>query len=159
MKKKKDFKYYALIFVFSSIAFLVYMLYLRIRNGEFDIELVKSLLYVPVMFTALLYLFDLIFDKIFTKKGVKGNVKFDAYMRRASNTIQKECNFSIEDYTRLRSNQRFQKGLAQAFRVYDNGETKDLDFEFLERKFKKGTNEYVAFQVVIKEVKKMMEKS
>lgn len=159
MKKKKDFKYYALIFVFSSIAFVLYMLFLRIRNGEFDIELVKSLFYVPFMFTFLLYIFDLVFDKIFTKKGVKGNVKFDAYMRRASNVIQKECDFSIEDYTRLRNDQRFQKGLGQAFRVYDNGETKDLNFEFLERKFKKGSNEYVAFQVVIKEVKKMMEKS
>jgi hypothetical protein len=159
MKKKKDFKYYALIFVFSSIAFLVYMLFLRIRNGAFDIELIKSLIYVPFMFTALLFLFDLVFDKIFTKKGVKGNVKFDSYMRRVSNVIQKECDFSIEDYTRLRNDQRFQKGLGQAFRVYDNGETKDLNFDFLERKFKKGTNEYVAYQVVIKEVKKMMEKS
>jgi len=159
MKKKKDFKYYALIFVFSSIAFVIYMLFLRIRNGEFDIELVKSLFYVPFMFTFLLYIFDLVFDKIFTKKSAKGNVKFDSYMRRASNLIQKECDFSIEDYTRLRNNQRFQKGLGQAFRVYDKGETKDLNIAFLERKFKKGSNEYVAFQVVIKEVKKMMKKS
>ena len=159
MKKKKDFKYYALIFVFSSIAFIIYMIFLRIRNGEFDIELVKSLAYVPVMFTALLYVFDLIFDKIFTKKGAKGNVKFDAYMRRVSNSIQNECVFSIEEYTKLRNDQRFQKGLGQAFRVYDNGETNDLNFDFLERKFKKGSNEYVAFQTVINEVKKMMEKS
>jgi len=159
MKKKKDIKYYASIFVFSSIAFVFYMLFLRIRNGEFDLDLVKSLAYVPVMFTLLLYLFDLVFDKIFTKKSAKGNVKFDSYMRRASNAIQKECDFGIEDYTKLRNGQRFQKGLWQAFRVYDNGETDDLNFEFLNRKFKKGTNEYIAFQEVIKEVKKMMEKS
>lgn len=76
-----------------------------------------------------------------------------------SSEIQKECNFSIEDYSKLRSDKKFQKGLGQGFRVYDNGETEDLNFEFLERKFKKGTNEYTAFQVVIKQVKKLMENS
>lgn len=157
MRKKKDLKYYALIFVFSSIAFLIYMVFLRIINGKFDFELIKSLSYVPVMFTAILFVFDFIFDKLFTKKRSKGNVKFDAYLRKVSNSIQTECNFSIEDYTRLRSNQRFQKGLAQAFRIYDNGESNELNFDFLEKKFKKSSNEYVAFQVVIKEVKKMME--
>ena len=152
MRKKKDLKYYALILIYSSVALIVYMLYLRIKDGEFDSELFLSLVYVPIMFTALLFVFDLIFDKLLPKKGNKGNVKFDIYLKNASTAIQTECDFSIEEYTKLRSDQKFQKGLGQAFRVYDNGETSDLNIEFLERKFKKGTNEYEAFQIVIKEV-------
>ena len=158
MRKKKDLKYYALILVFSSIALILYLLYLRFKDGEFDTELFQSLAYVPLMFTSLLFVFDLIFDKIMPKRGKAGNVKFDTYLKNTSTSIQNDCNFSIEEYTKLRSNQKFQKGLGQAFRVYDNGETKDLNIEFLKRKFKKGTNEYVAFQIVIKEVEKLMEK-
>lgn len=159
MKKKKGLKYYGLIFTVSTVALIIYMTYLRIKDGEFDLELFKSLAYVPFMFTLLLFLFDSLFDKVFSKKAKKGNVKFDVYLNKASLAIQNNCDFSIEEYTRLRSNQKFQKGLGQAFRVYDNGEDKDLNFEFLERKFKKGTKEYVAFQAVIKEVKNLMENS
>ena len=159
MKKKKGLQYYALIFLFSSVALIVYMVYLRFKDGAFDSELFKSLSYVPLMFTVLLFGFDFIFDKIFTKTSNKSNVKFETYLKKASDAIQNECDFTIEEYRRLRSDQKFQKGLGQAFRVYDNGENKDLNFEFLERKFKKGTNEYAAFQIVIKEVKKLMENS
>ena len=159
MKTKKGLKYYALILLFSSVALIIYLVYLRLKDGEFDMELFQSLSYVPLMFTALLFVFDSIFDKIFTKKGNKTHMKFDMYLKNASKAIQNECDFSIEEYTKLRSDQKFQKGLGQAFRVYDNGENNDLNFEFLERKFKKGTNEYEAFQIVIKEVKKLMENS
>ncbi len=158
MNKKKGLKYYAFILIFSSIILIMYMLYLRFVEGEFDSELFQSLAYVPLMFTSLLFVFDLIFDKLMPKRRKAGNVKFDTYLKNTSKAIQNECNFSIEEYTKLRSNQKFQKALGQAFRVYDNGETKDLNIEFLKRKFKKGTNEYEAFQIVIKEVEKLMEK-
>ena len=159
MKKKKGLKYYALILVVSSIALAVYMVYLRFKDGEFDSELFQSLAYVPIMFTSLLFVFDLIFDKILPNKGKANNVKYDTYMKISSLAIKNECDFTIEEYTKLRSEQKFQKGLAQAFRIYDNGENDDFNFEFLERKFKKGTNEYEAFQIVIREVKKLMENS
>ena len=159
MTKKKGFKYYALILVFSSVTLMVYMIYLRFKNGEFDSELFQSLAYVPLMFTSLLYIFDLIFDKIMPKRGKAGNIKFETYLKVTSEAIKNECNFSIEEYTKLRGNQKFQKGLGQAFRVYDDGETNDLNIEFLRRKYKKSAFEYEAFQIVIREVMKMMEKS
>jgi len=159
MTKKKGFKYYALILVFSSATLIIYMIYLRFKDGEFDSEVFQSLAYVPLMFTSLLYVFDLIFDKIMPKRGKAGNVKFEAYLKITSEAIKKEFDFSIEEYTKLRGSQKFQKGLSQAFRVYDNGETNDLNIEFLRRKYKKGAFEYGAFQVVIREVIKMMENS
>jgi len=157
MKSKKGIKYYALILIFSTIALVIYLVYLRIKDGVFDSEVFQSLAIVPILFTSLLFLFDRIFDRIFPKKQGKVNVKFDTFLKTATVAIQNECSFSIEEYTTLRTDQKFQKGLGQAFRVYDKGENENLNIEFLERKFKKGSNDYDAFQVVIKVVKKMME--
>ena len=155
MKNKKGIKYYALILVFSSISLVLYVVYLNISDKEIDTDLY----YVPVMFTGFLILFDKIQEKIFPKKNKVSHDKFNTYLKSASVAIQKDCDLSIEDYKKLRNDQKFQKGLGQAFRVYDKGESEDVNFEFLERKFKKGTNEYIAFQAVINEVKKMMENS
>ncbi len=157
MKSKKGLKYYALILGFSLIAVVFYLAYLGFKDGGIDLALILDYLSIPFMFTGLLFVFDKIFDKVFPGKGAKAGTKFDTYLKSASVAIQNECNFSIEEYTKLRTDQKFQKGLGQAFRVYDVGETEDVNFEFLERKFKKGTNEYIAFQIVIKEVKKLME--
>lgn len=159
MKSKKGLKYYAIIFIFSVIALGLYTTYLYFKDGELDPDIILPLLYVPIMFTGFLFTFDKLFDKIFPGKVKVSNNKFNAYLKAVSEGIQVECEFSIEEYKNLRSNQKFQKGLGQAFRVYDNGENQEINFEFLERKFKKGSNEYMAFQVVIKEVKKMMENS
>ena len=63
---------------------------------------------------------------------------------------------NIEDFRRLREDERFQKGLQQAFRIKNEGETESLNFTILEKKFKKNTREYEAMNVVIEEVKKMM---
>lgn len=159
MKNKKGFKYYALIFVFSTIALVVYLIYLNYTEEDFDFGANLSLLYVPIMFTGLLFVFDKLFELVFPDKNKKINNKYSSYLKIASQEIEKECEFSIEDYKKLRNNPKFQKGLEQAYRVYNVGENDEINFEFLQNKFKNGTNEYVAFQVVIKVVKKLMENS
>lgn len=159
MKSKKGLKYYAIIFMVSVLALVLYATYLYFKNGELDSEIILSLVYVPVIFTGFLFVFDKLFDKIFPPKTKVSDNKFNAYLKTVSESIQKECEFTIEEYKKLRTNQKFQKGLEQAFRVYDNGENEEMNFKFLEHKFKNGSNEYVAFQLVIKEVKKMMENS
>jgi hypothetical protein len=159
MKSKKGLKYYATIFGFSTTALVLYVAYLRIKDGEFDTEIILPLLYVPVVFTGFLFAFDRLFEMIFPGQKKVRNNKYNNYIQVVGDAIDVECDFGIEDYKKLRNSQRFQKGMEQAFRVYDKGETDDIDFEFLEKKFRKSTNEYIAFQVVIKEVKKMMENS
>jgi len=159
MKKEKGLKYYAKIFLFSTIALVAYIVYLYFKADEFDITTVFSLLYVPLLFTGLLFIFDKLFDFIFPTKEKKGNLMFESYLKTVGNSIQSQCNFGIEDYKRLRNNPKFQKGLEQAFRIVENGESEEISFAFLEKKFKKETNEFIAFQVVIQEVKKMMENS
>lgn len=156
MKNRKGLKHYAIMFAMATLALIVYTIYLRLTDDDFDSSILLGLLYVPIVFTLFLFTFDRLFEKIFSGKKKNVNVKYNTYIRIVSNAIENECEFSIEGYKRLRNDPKFQKGLGQAFRVYDNGENEDLNYEFLERKFKKGTDEYTAFQVVINEVKKMM---
>lgn len=156
MNNKKGFKYYAIVFGVSTIALILYILYLGYQAGELDSTLLVSLIYVPFMFTGFLFVFDKIFDKLMPSKTQKKDNLFSNYLKIVSAAIQSEYNFSIEDYRRLRENPKFQKALEQAFRILEKGETEDISFDFLERKFKKGTNEFLSMIVVIDEVKKMM---
>jgi len=159
MNSKKGFKYYLFIFSFSVIALIAYIAYLSIKEGSIDYDLVYSYALVPPMFTIFLFAFDKVFEMIFPPKYKKENTAFKNYLTQVGKAITDQCEFSIEEYRRLRENNAFQKSLEQAFRVLTNGETEGVNFQFLDRKFKKSSNEYIALKVVVGEVKKMMENS
>ena len=159
MNSKKGLKYYAIIFFFSVFALVVYVGYLAIKEGSIDYELAYSLVLVPFMFTLFLFAFDKIFDRIFPSKTKKENSHYNVYLKQIGEVINDKCDFSIESYRRLRGNYSFQKSVEQAYRILTDGETEELNFIFLEKKFKKNTNEYIALSVVIEEVKKMLNNS
>ncbi|MCK5762076.1 MAG: hypothetical protein KAH16_04165 [Candidatus Izimaplasma sp.] len=159
MSSKKGLKYYSIIFLVSVLALGIYVGYLFIKEGSVDIDLVYSYALVPVMFIFYLFASDKIIEKIFPSKTKKEDSKYKDYIKRTGTAISKQCDFSIEEYRRLRGNPGFQKSLDQAFRIFINGETKDMSFAYLEKKFKKKTNENEAMKAVIEEVKKMMENS
>lgn len=156
MNNKKGLKYYGIIFIVSVVALAIYILYLGYQAGGIDTTLLFSLLYVPFVFTMFLFVFDKLFELIFPTKGKKKDDLFAKYLKVVSNAIQAKYSFSIEDYRRLRENPKFQKALEQAFRILENGETEEISFDFLQKKFKKESNEFLAMTVVIEEVKKMM---
>jgi len=156
MNTKKGLRYYAFIFILSVIALAVYFIYLYIKNGEFDSELALSLFSVPFMFTVFLFLFDKVLEFIIPNKARNKESMYTIYLDKISKAIQAECSFTIEEYSRLRKNQKFQKLLQQAYRIFEKGETETINFQFLERKFQKNTNEYTASLIVIREVKQMM---
>jgi len=159
MNSKKGLRYYVMIFFFSVLALTAYIAYLSVKEGSVDYDLVRSYILVPPVFTGLLYGFDKIFEKIFPSKSKKKDTAFTNYLKHIGDEITNQCKFSIEEFRRLRENGSFQKSLEQAFRILSNGETKDISFQFLEKKFKKNNNEYIALNVVVNEVKKMMENS
>ena len=159
MRSKKGFKYYGLVFIFSTLALGAYVLYLSIKDGNFDIDMVLSLVTVPFMFTGLLFVFDKIFDRIFKPKAKVDDSEYKTYLTTVGKAIDDNCDFSIEDYRRLRANLGFQKSLEQVYRVFKDGESEEISFGYLEKKFKKNTNEFIALSVVISEVKQMIENS
>jgi len=105
------------------------------------------------------YGFDKIFERQVEALGKEGDVLVGIYLKQVGDAITNQCEFSIEEFRRLRESSSFQKSLEQAFRILANGETEEISFQFLEKKFKKNTNEYIALNVVVNEVKKMMENS
>ena len=159
MNSRKGFRYYMIIFFFSVIALIAYIAYLSIKAGSIDYDLVYSYLLVPPIFTMFLFMFDKAFDFIFPSKTKKEDTEFNNYLKHVREAIANQCDFSIEGYRRLRGHAGFQKSLEQAFRILTNGETEEISFRFLDKKFKKTSDEYIALKVVIEEVKKMMENS
>jgi hypothetical protein len=167
MRSKKGFKYYGFVFIFATLALGVYVLYLTIKEGSFDIDMAFSLITVPIIFTILLFVFDKVFDFIFAKifkskgkgKNNENDTEYKTYLTTVGKAIDGNCEFSIEDYRRLRANQGFQKSLEQVYRVYKDGESEEISFGYLEKKYKKNSNEFIALSVVISEVKQMIENS
>ena len=159
MNSRKGFRYYIIMFFLSVVALGAYVAYLSIKEGSIDMNLIYSYAPVPLVFTFLLFAFDKVFEMIFPSKFKKEDTEYNKYLKTVGEVISKQCDFSIEGYRRLRENSIFQKSLEQAFRILYKGESEDMNFQFLEKKFKKNTNEYTALLVVIEEVKKMMENS
>jgi len=159
MKSKKGLRYYLIIFLFSVVAIAAYITYLSIKEGSINYDLISSYIIVPPLFTLLLFIYDKLFGMIFPSKTKKIDVKFSNYLKQIGKVITAECDFSIEEYRRLRENIGFQKSLEQGFRILTDGETEEINFQFLDKKFKKNSNEYIALNVVVEEVKKMMETS
>lgn len=158
MNKKKGIKYYALIFFMSIAALLIYTLMLYFTSDvQLTFTAIYPLFFIPVMFTGLVFVFDLIFDRVLPQKWRSNQVKrteYDDFLDQVNKVVNEQLTLSLEDSRRLRDNQRFQKALSQAFSLNKHGESETLSWAYLEKKFKKDTNEYMALQVVIEMLKK-----
>ena len=55
MNAKKGLKYYLIIFGFSVLALALYVSYLAIQDGGFDLDLIYSLILVPPMSRAIIF--------------------------------------------------------------------------------------------------------
>lgn len=158
MKKGKNLRYYLRIFLLSSIGLISYIIYMSIRNGEFDADLYGNLIFVPVFFVIFTFSFDFIVNLIFGEKEISMN-DYNKFVKITGDAIEASGNYDIEDFRKLRESSKFQKALNHAFKIVSEGEYKEVTFEFLEKKFKKGTLEYEAIMIVIAEAKKMKDLS
>ena len=162
MKQVKSLKHYLLIFVIATFAIFLFSTIDAIQNGSYDTQLLLTGAVAPGTFTILLFIFDKIFDLIFPKKLKNKNVSKDNYstfLNVMNNEMSLQTKLSIEDYRRLRDSERFQKALRQAFRIFEDGESQDISYEYLIKKFKKDSREHTAMKVVVNEVKKLRENS
>lgn len=159
MKNKRGFKHYLRFYILIVVVYFIYVSILAISNKGYDTFLLLSILYLPIMFIFFVFLFDTLLDPIFNRFKKSKSSEADSYkvfFQKITYQVNEQCDFTIEDFRRLRESEKFQKALQQAFRVKNVGETDELNFTLLEKKFKKNTREYEAMIVVISEVKKMM---
>ena len=156
MKNKRGFKHYLRFWMLATVIYAAYIIFISSRDGV-DVTLVTSALYLPIVFTFLLFAFDTVFDRIWPQKEKKEDQEFDEFLKKTTYQVNEELELSIEDFRRLRENAKFQKSLYQVYQIYLIGETDEINFIFLEKKFRKDTTEYRALEIVVNEVKKMME--
>ncbi|AIO18251.1 hypothetical protein KQ51_00363 [Candidatus Izimaplasma bacterium HR1] len=155
MKNKRGFKHYLRFWMLATVLYSAYVIFISSRDGM-ELSFILSAVYLPIVFTFLLFAFDTVFDRIWPQKDKKSDQEFDEFLKKTTYKVNEELELSIEDFRRLRENEKFQKSLYQVYQIYLIGETEEINFIFLEKKFKKDTTEYVALEIVVKEVKKMM---
>ena len=139
MKKTKGFKYYAFIFGVSTTAIAIYAAFIVIRGDvEINAQSVLYLLTLPLMFTSLLFVFDKLISFLIPDKYKAGNdemSEFNSFLNDVNKTVDSKTSFSIEEYRRLRDNPKFQKAISQIFNITKHGETADLSWDYLSKKF------------------------
>ena len=155
MKKTRGFKHYLRFWVIATGLYASYVIYLAYQEGSFNPAVLFSIAVLPLAFTFLLFVFDQIFDKIWPTKEKKTDDEFDEFLKLTTSKVNEGLQLGIEDFRRLRENVRFQKSLYQVYQIHLIGETDEINYTFLNKKFKKDSNEYNALMIVIKEVKEM----
>jgi len=162
MNKKKGIQYYLKIFVYATIAVVLFASVDGLSSGGFDFSFFLTLMVAPVAFTLFLFLFDTIIELVVPKRFKQRNVNKDEYsdfLKIVNREVETKTELSIEDFRRLRDSERFQKSIRQAFKIFKDGETKEVTYDYLSKKFKKDSREFIALDVVLKEVKKLKENS
>ncbi len=157
MKNKKGFKYYLRLYALIMSVYVIFTVIMAATNDwTFDPLQLASVVYLPIMFVVFLFLFDSIFGTIFKPKTLVRDEEFTAFAKKAANAMDEKENFTIEDFRRLQESDKFQKALRHAFDITIDGETEEMNTNYLEKKFKKDTIEGKALRIVLDEVKKMI---
>lgn len=157
MKKyRKPLKFYLLLLGVSSIFILGYTLYMVIFN-ETPVSNMISTWFLPPLFIFIYFMSDLILDSIFRRKN---KIDYEAKFLDAIGEKMRESNiFTIEDFRRLQINDKFQKTLTIAYKVYKDGENEVYNIEKLRRKFSKNSTEERAMEFVINYIEENIDKN
>ena len=158
MQQTKNFRYYLMIFIIGTVAIFLYATINAIATGGYDRSLLVTMMIAPAFFSVFLFIFDKIFELVFPNKLKKKQAdknNYQQFLNVINKEVENQTDFSIEDYRRLRESEKFQKALKQVFKIVEEGETDDLTYEYLSKKFNKDSNEFVALNIVINEAKKL----
>lgn len=151
MRTKRTWKYYLRFYVMIVAVYFLYVSVLALRDGAYDPIALLSILYLPPLFVAFVAGFDMLFAPLFRRlnRGKRTEDDMAAYLRDIDIKIRSNTDFTMEEYGRLRRDDRFQKALRQAYQVKTKGDTPDLNLTLLQQKFKKQGLARTAFLVVL----------
>ena len=160
MRKNKDWKYYFKFYAMIVVVYFIYVSILAIRDGGYNEYALATVLYLPPLFVVFVVIFDRLLDPVFRKMGrkkLKQSNDYELFLTQMTTAVNETLDLSIEATRRLRENDRFQKSLQQAYRIQTEGETVEMNFILLSKKFKNGTEEQKALEIVMDEVRKTLE--
>lgn len=148
MKNKKGFKYYGVIFLVSLVAVAIYIAYNLYIGTEMTLEYTLGIGFVPVTFTLILFVTDRLIQAFVPKKEVKID-PYEKFLIDSTNLLKKDMSFEIEDFRKLRQSERFQRTLKQIYNIKTQGESEELNYKIVKKRFKKDTIEYRAVIKII----------
>jgi uncharacterized membrane protein len=157
MKEEKTLRYYLFVYLLSLGGLFVYLSYQAWRNGGYDEFLLTTLIWIPFFVTLFVFVFDKI-SSLFKPKTKKNKANYERYLEIMANEIDQKHELLVEDFRKLKESDRFQKGLHQAYQILENGETKDLNFDYIIKKYPKHSIEYEAMNTVIEKTKEYKER-
>jgi hypothetical protein len=145
-RQKKPFKFYLVIFLFSTVIIAAYSLYMIFANDA-AVSDVYTLWFMPPLFTFFYWGSDSLMLKFANRKK---KVDFEAkFLDEISDRMRDSKAFIVEEYRRLQINVKFQKELKKAYQIYKNGENEIFTIEKLENKYKKNSLEKRAMKFVV----------
>lgn len=158
MREEKTLRYYLFVYLLSLGGLFVYLSFMAWRNGGYDELVFTSLLWIPIFVTLFVFVIDKVSGLFKPKKSKDRRKKYEIYLETMAEELEKEHDFLVEDFRKLKESDRFQKGLKQAYQILENGETDALNFAYIIKKYPKQSLEYIAMTTVIERTKEYMEK-
>lgn len=149
-RHRKPFKFYLYMFLFAITLVIIYTAY-NIINDTVDVNELIVTWMLPFLFVGFYYGSDALLDK-FTKKKSVVNYEVN-FLDTIGESMRKSNEFLIEDYRKLRINDKFQKAVKDAYFIYENGENEVYNFSRIEKRFNKNTVEYRAIRYVFNYIK------
>lgn len=145
-RQKKPFKFYLIMFLFSSLMVIAYTFY-AIYAQDREIADLYSIWFMPIVFTSFYYGSDWLIYKI-TNRKKKDNGE-DKFLIAISKKMRDSNEFIVEEFRRLQNSIKFQEDLQRAFSIYKDGENESLTIEKLERKYRKDSLEKKAMKYIV----------
>lgn len=156
MRKKKGLWYYFRVLISSFIAIILYGLFRQFRHDDAFFDTVTSLAYLPFLVTFFLWFYDLISTRMFAKFDKRSeSLEFNAHM---SKMIREKLQYEVEDFRRLRENQKFQLALEDLFVIYKQGENDILNYEKILSRFNTDETMKMVVKLMVSETKELREK-
>jgi len=126
-------------------------------KGKYFVDLI-SLIAVPLFFSLMFALVDFVTSALKSKKKKereKEETKYDAFIDGIGVKLNETKLFNPEDFRHFRENDKFQECLKKLYTIYKNGETKEVNYFLVLRKFDKGTSERKAIEYLVTYTEKL----
>ena len=150
-RNKESLLYYVLIFIAISAGVAIFGLFPVRRDGLEYIDWISIYWPYPFLVVIMLFFYKRLTSKMFKKLDRQNQEQ--NFILHMSGFVKDELKFEVEDFRRLRENDKFQKALFDAYTIYLDGETAEFSYEKIAQKFEKGTKEQQAVDIVIRETK------
>ena len=126
-------------------------------KGKYFVDLI-AIIAVPLFFALMFAFVDFITNALKSKKKKAKETeeaKYDKFIDGIGAKLNETKMFNPEDFRHFRENNKFQECLKKLYQIYVNGETKEVNYFLLLRKFEKGTSERKAIEYLINYTEKL----